>query len=94
MITERMNKDQKINAVRGLVEDVFRNLVKDPDAIRVTAVVGSFNVIFEVAMPREDIGRAVGMDGAHKDRLQKILNAIGKNHGLSYVIDRVRESDR
>ena len=92
MKTEKMSKDQKINAVRSLVEDTLRNLVKNPDAVRVTVVGGTFNVIFEVSMPQEDIGRAVGTAGAHKKRLQETLVAIGKNHDLCYTIDRIREA--
>jgi predicted RNA-binding protein YlqC (UPF0109 family) len=92
MTTDNLSKDQKINAVRGLVEDTLRNLVKNPDAVRVTAVVGEHNVIFEVTMPQEDIGRAVGTNGAYKKHLQEILTAVSMNHGLRYTIDRVRES--
>ncbi len=89
MRTSEMDKDQRIEETRKLVDATFRCLVDAPDAVMVRAVVGSYSVVFEVSMAEADKGRALGTRGAYKRLLEELLRPIGGNHCLRYIIDRI-----
>jgi len=89
MRTSEMDKEQRIEEVRKLVEATFRCLVDAPDAVIVRAVVGSHAVIFEVSMEEADKGRALGTRGAYKRSLEELLRPIAGNHGFRYIVDRI-----
>lgn len=89
MLTSEMDKERRIEEARRFVEATFRCLVDAPDEVTVNAVVGSRAVVFEISMAPSDKGRALGTGGAYKRLLEELLQPIGGNHRLRYIVDRI-----
>jgi predicted RNA-binding protein YlqC (UPF0109 family) len=61
--------------VRELVEFLVRALVDDPDAVRVDEVADDGDVIFEVHVAPDDLGRVIGREGRVANAIRTITKA-------------------
>ena len=61
--------------MKELVEVLVKALVDNPDAVRVTEVVGNNVVIIEVKVDKSDMGKVIGKHGQTASAIRTLLNA-------------------
>ena len=61
--------------MKELVEVLVKTLVDNPDAVRVTEVVGNNVIIIEVKVEKSDMGKVIGKHGQTASAIRTLLNA-------------------
>ncbi|MCB1152852.1 KH domain-containing protein, partial [bacterium] len=63
--------------MKELIEFVAKGLVDNPDEVRVDEVDGDGEVIFELTVAEDDLGKVIGKSGRTARALRTILSAAG-----------------
>lgn len=61
--------------MKELVEVLVKALVDNPDAVRVTEVMGNNVIIIEVKVDKSDMGKVIGKHGQTASAIRTLLNA-------------------
>lgn len=76
--------------MRDLVEFLVEALVSDPDAVEVTEVTEGDDLIYEVSVASEDVGRVIGRGGKIANALRTVVRAAappGEGRVLVEILD-------
>ena len=63
--------------MRDLVEFLVRSLVEDPDAVRVEEVEEDGDIVLEVHVADDDLGRVIGRGGRVANAIRTLAKAAG-----------------
>lgn len=66
---------------------ITQSIVQDPQAVRVEAIPGNEEVIIELRVSSNDIGRVIGKNGSVVQALRSLLTAMGKRAGVVYTLE-------
>ena len=66
------------------VEYVVKELVDNPDQVKVNRSEDDRGVLLELTVAPEDLGRVIGRHGATAQSLRNILRALGVKNGARY----------
>lgn len=61
--------------MKDLVEYIAKNLVDDPDQVRVTEIEGEKVTIIELRVAQSDLGKVIGKQGRTARAMRTLLNA-------------------
>lgn len=61
--------------MKELVEVLVKALVDNPDAVRITEVMGNNVIIIEVKVDKSDMGKVIGKHGQTASAIRTLLNA-------------------
>jgi predicted RNA-binding protein YlqC (UPF0109 family) len=73
--------------VRDLVEFLARALVEDPDAVRVEELEENGDVILEVEVAEDDLGRIIGRGGRIANALRTVTKAAATRAERRVIVD-------
>jgi predicted RNA-binding protein YlqC (UPF0109 family) len=73
--------------VRELVEFIVRLLVSDPDAVEVEEFEENGDIILEVTVAEDDVGRVIGRGGRIANALRTVVKAAGARDGRRVLVD-------
>jgi uncharacterized protein len=73
--------------MRDLVLWLARQLVTDPEAVRVETVERDRSTIFELSVAQEDLGRVIGRGGRTAKAFRTVLDAAARREGRRAVLD-------
>jgi predicted RNA-binding protein YlqC (UPF0109 family) len=73
--------------MRELVEFLVRALVEDPDAVRVEEVEENGDVVLEVTVAEEDIGRVIGRGGRIANAIRTIAKAAATRAEVRVIVE-------
>lgn len=62
-------------ALKGLIENIARALVDNPEKVDVTEVDGNSTVVLELRVAKEDLGKIIGKQGRTARSMRTILSA-------------------
>jgi len=68
-------------AVRDLVEFLARALVSEPDSVQVEEVDEDGDVVLEVSVAPDDLGRLIGRGGRVANAIRALAKAAGRASG-------------
>ena len=74
-------------ALKELVESMAKALVERPDEVSVTEVEGDHNLLLELRVAKEDIGKVIGREGRTAQSLRTILTAASIKLGRRSHLD-------
>jgi predicted RNA-binding protein YlqC (UPF0109 family) len=74
-------------AAKDLVEYVARNLVDDPDAVRVEITNGPEGTVIELHVAEEDMGKVIGRNGSVAKALRTLLKVMSARDGESVSLE-------
>ena len=77
--------------MRDLVEFLVRALVSDPDAVRVEEVADDGEVVLEVRVADDDLGRVIGREGRVANAIRTIAKAAATSEGGGRVMVEIVE---
>jgi predicted RNA-binding protein YlqC (UPF0109 family) len=66
------------------IEYIVKQLVNDPDAVKIERIVDEKGVLLSLTVSPEDIGRVIGKRGATAQSLRNLLRALGSKNDARY----------
>lgn len=73
--------------VRDVLEYIARNLVDDPDAVRVSEEHGTGSVVLRLSVAPDDMGKVIGRRGRTARAIRSVVRAAGMKEGISTVVE-------
>jgi uncharacterized protein len=73
--------------LREVLEFVARNLVDDPDAVRVEEQESGRSVILRLTVGEEDVGKVIGRGGRTARAIRDLVRAAGTKAGVNAVVE-------
>jgi predicted RNA-binding protein YlqC (UPF0109 family) len=74
-------------ALKQLVQTLAEALVDDPKAVDVAEIEGDNNIILELRVAKNDIGKVIGKDGRTAQSLRTIVSAASIKIGRRAHLD-------
>jgi len=74
-------------AAPQLVEYVAKSLVDDPDAVRVEVVHEAGQVIIELHVADDDMGKVIGRNGSVAKALRTLLKVVAAREGEPFSLE-------
>ena len=72
---------------REVLEYVARNLVDDPDAVRVDQEESGRSLILRLTVATEDVGKIIGRGGRTARAIRDVVRAAGTKAGATAVVE-------
>jgi predicted RNA-binding protein YlqC (UPF0109 family) len=79
--------------VRDLVEFLVRALVDEPDAVRVEELDDNGDIVLEVHVAPDDLGRVIGREGRVANAIRTLAKAAATAQGEGRVMVEIIEND-
>ena len=73
--------------MKELVEVIVKSLVDNPDAVKVTEIMGDNVVIIEVKVDKSDMGKVIGKHGQTASAVRTLLSATSAKHKRRAVLE-------
>jgi uncharacterized protein len=67
--------------MKDLVEYIARNLVNNPEAVKVTEIRNDFNITIELSVDPTDAGKIIGKDGRVVKAIRTLVGIIAAREG-------------
>jgi predicted RNA-binding protein YlqC (UPF0109 family) len=77
--------------MRELVEFLARSLVADPDAVRVEEVEENGEVVLEVHVAPDDLGRVIGRNGRVANAIRTVAKAAATREDRRVMVEIVED---
>jgi predicted RNA-binding protein YlqC (UPF0109 family) len=74
-------------ALKELIETMAKALVDDPQAVEVTEIEGEHNLLIELRVAKDDIGKVIGREGRTAQSMRTILAAASTKLGRRSHLD-------
>jgi uncharacterized protein len=73
--------------LKELIETIAKALVDDPQAVEVTEIEGEHNLLIELRVAKDDIGKVIGREGRTAQSMRTILAAASTKMGRRSHLD-------
>jgi uncharacterized protein len=73
--------------LKELIETIAKALVDDPQAVEVTEIDGEHNLLIELRVAKDDIGKVIGREGRTAQSMRTILAAASTKLGRRSHLD-------
>jgi predicted RNA-binding protein YlqC (UPF0109 family) len=73
--------------VKELIEFLARNLVSNPEEVRVEEVPSGRQTVFELTVARSDVGKVIGKQGRTARALRSVLKVAATKQGKRAVLE-------
>jgi len=73
--------------MRDLVEYLTRALVDDPDAVNVEEVEEDGDIVLEITVAQDDVGRVIGRGGRIANALRTVAKAAAVREDRRVIVD-------
>jgi uncharacterized protein len=73
--------------MRDLVEFLARTLVEDPDAVSVEEVEENGDIVLEISVAEDDLGRVIGRGGRVANALRTVAKAAGARDDQRVIVE-------
>jgi predicted RNA-binding protein YlqC (UPF0109 family) len=77
--------------MRDLVEFLVRALVDDPDAVSVEELESNGDIVLEVRVAEDDLGRVIGREGRVANAIRTIAKAAATIEGGRVMVEIVED---
>jgi len=73
--------------MRELVERILKQIVDNPDQVKVREVEGGRVTVLEVSTAKEDVGKVIGKNGKIANALRIIVGAAAAQQGKRAIVE-------
>ncbi len=73
--------------MKELIEFLARNLVSNPEEVRVEEVPSGRQTVFELTVARSDVGKVIGKQGRTARALRSVLKVAATKQGKRAVLE-------
>ena len=74
-------------ALKELIETIAKALVDDPEAVEVTEIEGEHNLLIELRVAKDDVGKVIGREGRTAQSMRTILTTASTKLGRRSHLD-------
>ena len=75
------------SSVKEVLEYIAKNLVDDPDAVRVTAIENGDTLSLKLAVATDDVGKIIGRRGRTARAIRDMVRAAGVKAGVNVSVE-------
>ncbi len=75
------------SSVKEVLEYIAKNLVDDPDAVRVTEVEDGDTISLKLAVASDDVGKVIGRRGRTARAIRDMVRAAGVKAGVNVSVE-------
>ncbi|MGM0471655.1 MAG: KH domain-containing protein [Bacillota bacterium] len=73
--------------MKELVEVIARNIVDQPEEVKVNEVEGSKSVILELQVAEDDMGKVIGKQGRIAKAIRTVVKAAATKEGKRVIVE-------
>ena len=73
--------------MKAFIEYIAKNLVDDPDGVRVEEVAGDHTTVFELRVGEGELGKLIGREGKTARALRTLLAAVAARQGKRAILE-------
>ena len=73
--------------MKDLVEIIAKSLVDNPDEVRVNEVQGEQDLILELRVAPEDMGKVIGKQGRIAKAIRTVMKAVATRENVKVVVE-------
>lgn len=77
--------------MKEFVEYIIKNLVDNPDEVKVNEMTGTNTSIIELSVEKSDIGKVIGKKGETIKALRSLLMSISSRNGLKVKLELIED---
>ncbi|MBO4848448.1 MAG: KH domain-containing protein [Clostridia bacterium] len=70
-----------------LVEYIAKNLVDDPDSVKVVSKQGEDAVVIELTVAKDDMGKVIGKQGRIAKAIRTVVRAASVKSETKYIVE-------
>jgi predicted RNA-binding protein YlqC (UPF0109 family) len=86
-VTQGAFESEPSMPLKELIHAIAMELVDNPDQVEVTEVAGEHNVVIELRVAKDDIGKVIGKEGRTAQSMRTILTAVSTKLGRRAHLD-------
>ncbi len=73
--------------MKELLIYIAKNLVNDPDAVNVTETINGSDVVYELHVAPDDMGKVIGRHGRIAKEIRTLMKAAGNRENKKVTVD-------
>lgn len=73
--------------MKEIIETIILNLVDNKDAVEVKEVQGEKNIVFEVKVAQEDMGKVIGKQGRLAKSIRTVVRAVANREQKKVTVE-------
>lgn len=79
--------------MKEFVEYIVKNLVDNPDQVRITEVGGAHSLILELSVEKADIGKIIGKKGKTINAIRTLVMSVASRNGLRVNLEIIEDRE-
>ena len=79
--------------MKEFVEYIVKNLVDNPDKVKITEIGGTQTLIIELSVEKADIGKIIGKKGKTINAIRTLLMSVASRNGIRVNLEILEEGD-
>jgi len=79
--------------MKEFVEYIVKNLVDNPDKVRINEVGGTHTLIIELGVEKSDIGKIIGKKGKTINAIRTLLMSVASRNGIRVTLEILEDED-
>jgi hypothetical protein len=73
--------------MKEVLETIIKNLVENQEAIEIKEIEGEKNIIFEVKVAEEDMGKIIGRQGKIAQSIRTVMKAVANRKDKRVTVE-------
>ena len=73
--------------MKEVLEIIIKNLVDDKDSVEIKEVENEKNIIFEVKVAEEDVGKIIGRQGKIAQSIRTVMKAVANRKDKKVIVE-------
>ena len=79
--------------MKEFVEYIVKNLVDNPDQVRINEIGGTHTLIIELSVEKSDIGKIIGKKGKTINAIRTLLMSVASRNGIRVNLEIIEDED-
>lgn len=79
--------------MKEFVEYIVKNLVDNPDKVKLNEIGGTHTIIIELAVDKSDIGKIIGKKGKTINAIRTLLMSVASRNALRVNLEIIEEGE-
>jgi len=77
--------------MKEFVEYIIKNLVDNPDKVKINEIGGTHTLIIELSVEKSDIGKIIGKKGKTINAIRTLLMSVASRNGIRVNLEILEE---
>ncbi|MBI5274620.1 MAG: KH domain-containing protein [Chlamydiales bacterium] len=80
--------------MKEFVEYIVKNLVDNPDKVKINEIGGSQSLIVELSVEKSDIGKIIGKKGKTINAIRTLLMSVASRNGIRVSLEIIEDESQ